>query len=115
MIEAFRGIAIGDRVLVTTSNWFYAPNGRTYRAAFGTLRSIQTAEQTLGVQPRQPSTNWYAQVGELLIAGCQIHYAVRTSTCELGDAEDWQIEGGKAHRVTRPSAIFDADRSERSP
>lgn len=109
MIDALRNVAVGDRVLVTTSNWFYAPNGRQYRAAFGTLRSIRTAEQTLGVQPRQPSTNWYAQVGELLIAGCQIHYVVRADTCELGEVEDWAIDGARPHRYVRPSAIFNAD------
>ena len=30
-------INIGDKVLVTTDGWFFAPDGETYRAVFGTV------------------------------------------------------------------------------
>ncbi|MGN6519558.1 MAG: hypothetical protein ACTHK2_09065 [Dokdonella sp.] len=109
MNAALLNVQIGDLVLVTTSNWFYGPDGRQYRAVHGTLRAILTAEQALGVKPRQPSTNWYAQIGEVLIAGCQIHYAIRAPRVHLGDVEDWNVDAGAYHRGVRPSVILNAD------
>lgn len=69
----------GARYLVTTDNWFYAPDGEAYRAAWGRA-SIMKTEDTLGFSPARPSTNWFLHVGEgsgsVIIAGCQIHYLV---------------------------------------
>jgi hypothetical protein len=69
-------IQLGDKVLVTTDNWFIAPDGEQYRAVFGTVKGIHRDEEMLGIKTNARSTNWYAEIGNVLIAGCQIHYAV---------------------------------------
>lgn len=109
--ELLRGPLIkpGDRALVTTLNWFTAPNGRQYQAVFGTVRAIRTAEAALGVQPKAPSTNWYLEIGNMLIAGCQVHYAVRTEQCALGRVDAWHVHQGQLHEHQAPSRIYFAD------
>jgi hypothetical protein len=67
------------KYLITTDSWFYAPDGRVYRAVWG---EVEIMEDTfLGVKTNRNSANWYAKVGAddkcVVIAGCQIHYAVR--------------------------------------
>jgi len=71
---------IGKKVLVTTDNWFYGPDGYSYRGVYGTLNAILEDNQLLGVQTNRHSTNWYLSVGDVLIAGCQIHYCVVTDS-----------------------------------
>lgn len=71
----------GKRYLVTTDNWFQAPDGENYRAAWGVCQ-LERMEDVFGFTPSRPSTNWYLRVGGgdkyVIIAGCQIHYAVRS-------------------------------------
>jgi hypothetical protein len=38
---------IGKKALVTCNAWFYAPDGRQYRAAWGTIKAAINAEQAL--------------------------------------------------------------------
>lgn len=100
---------IGTKVLITTDNWFYAPDGKQYRSAYGTVRGIHTDEKTLGIRTNARSTNWYVQVGDLMIAGCQVHYAVRTDKCHLGSTTDWKEVDGVVVEFRRPACIYDAD------
>jgi len=100
----------GDKALVTTNEWFYAPNGKSYKAVYGTVKAVRTAEQSLGIKPNGKSANWYLEIGSITIAGCQIHYAVRCDDCNLGNVKDWShsAEHGARYYV-RPSLIFNAD------
>ena len=70
----------GEYYLITTDNWFIAPDGQQYKSAWGECELI-TTEQAFGFKPSRPSTNWFCKVGKgensLVIAGCQIHYAVK--------------------------------------
>ena len=68
---------IGKTYLVTTDNWFYAPDGNTYKAVWGTLHAMHSDEETIGFKAQRPSRNWYMNIGNVLIAGCQIHYAIQ--------------------------------------
>ena len=68
---------IGDKFLITCDNWFIAPDGEQYRAVFGTVHGVQDSEATLGIKTNAKSTNWYVMIGNMVLAGCQIHYAVR--------------------------------------
>lgn len=65
--------------LITTDNWFYAPDGMKYRAAWGHVKVVE--DSVLGIKTNRNSSNWYAFVGSeekgILVAGCQIHYAVK--------------------------------------
>ena len=67
------------KYLVTTDNWFIAPDGKYYRSVWGEAQTM-TAVEALGVEPNRNSTNWMVRVGteehHILLAGCQIHYAV---------------------------------------
>ena len=101
---------VGVKALITTDNWFYGPDGKQYRAVWGTIKTILNDEAQLGIKTNARSTNWYVEIGCMVIAGCQIHYAMRSDECELDPVDDWQAgpEGMKAFK--RPSAIFNADR-----
>ncbi len=67
------------KYLITTDNYFYAPNGKQYRAVWGKVSVL--SDEILGVKTNRNSTNWFAKIGNesnhVIIAGCQIHYAVR--------------------------------------
>lgn len=67
------------KYLVTTDAWFYAPDGRSYRAVWGDIEIL--SDNILGVKTNARSANWFAKVGtednHVIIAGCQIHYSVR--------------------------------------
>lgn len=104
------GIKRGDKALVTTSAWFFAPDGNSYRAVFGTVQAIETAEQSLGVKTNNRSTNWYLRIGNMTIAGCQINYAIKTDKCsdKPGIGWDASAEFG-CKEYTRPCSIYFAD------
>jgi hypothetical protein len=101
---------VGQKALITTNAWFYGPDGRQYRAAFGTVKAVRTSEDTLGVRTNARSTNWYVKIGNLTIAGCQIHYALRCDTVNTGPTKDWSADAEKGlTEYDRPSAIYCAD------
>ena len=58
---------IGQKALITTDAWFYAPDGRQYRAVFGTVKAVRTSEETLGVRTNARSTNWYVEIGLMIM------------------------------------------------
>jgi hypothetical protein len=102
-------LKIGDKVLVTTYDWFMAPDGSTYKAAFGTVKAVLDSQQTLGVKTNARSTNWYAVIGNITIAGCQINYAVKTERCNLGPAKSFATKDGVVNEYNVPSTIYNAD------
>lgn len=67
------------KYLITTDAWFVAPDGNSYRAAWGEVEIIE--DKFLGISTNRNSANWYAKVGtednHIIIAGCQIHYACK--------------------------------------
>lgn len=100
------------KYLITTDAWFLAPNGIKYKGAWGEVKILE--DNFLGIKTNRNSTNWFAQVGDdqkgIIIAGCQIHYAVR---CEeppfSGEVNDsFYGESGIVHYV-RPSEIYIAE------
>lgn len=102
-------VNIGDKVLVTCDAWFYAPDGMTYRGVYGTLKAVRGDQDTLGIKTNARSTNWYIEVGNMTIAGCQIHYVVRTKTCNLGAVTDNVAVDGENKIFLRPGQIYAAD------
>ena len=67
-----------NNFLVTTDNWFFAPDGKQYRAVWGKV-SIHSDTDVTGLKTNVRSSNWYAKIGigenAVIVAGCQIHYA----------------------------------------
>jgi len=102
-------IKVGDKVLVTVDNWFHAPDGKSYRSVFGTVNAISGDQETLGIRTNARSANWYATIGNVLIAGCQIHYALKTDTCNTGAVDDFREVDGEIKKFCRPSYIYRAD------
>ena len=101
--------AIGEKVIVTVDNWFYGPDGREYRAVFGTVHGIHSDQDTLGMKTNARSTNWYMNVGGAVIAGCQIHYVCRADKAPPETAPGWTLHDGNVVRHDRPSVVLDAD------
>lgn len=44
------------KYLITTDNWFIAPDGKSYRAVWGEAHTM-TAVEALGVEPNRDSAN----------------------------------------------------------
>lgn len=106
-------IEIGVKALITADNWFIAPDGRTYRAVFGTVKAVRTSEETLGVRTNAKSTNWYVEIGNMTLAGCQVHYAVKSDECNFGRVLDYKVDDrGMVHEFSRPSDVYNADQPE---
>lgn len=98
------------KYLITTSEWFYAPDGKQYKAAWGDVQI--TDDAVLGIKTNRNSSNWFAKVGSednhIVIAGCQIHYAIKCeSKPNTNDCEDWVIDPQNgATRYSRPTTIY---------
>lgn len=100
------------KYLITTDAWFYAPDGFKYRSAWGEVKVME--DTVLGVKTNRNASNWYAFVGSdekgILIAGCQIHYAVK---CENkphdGFVNEFTYGDGNPSWVGRPSEIYIAE------
>lgn len=102
-------IYIGDKLLITTDCWFVAPDGKQYKAVFGTVKGVYDDESTLGIKTNRHSANWFVVIGGMTIAGCQIHYAIKAERCHLGDVTDQTLHEGRYIEGTRSSNIFNAD------
>jgi hypothetical protein len=102
-------LEVGRKVVVTTDNWFYGPDGRQYRSIYGTVRGVFNDEQTLGIRTNNRSSNWYARIGGIVVAGCQIHYVVAASEPPPELVSDFSNENGNVTHYTRPSVCLNAD------
>lgn len=76
-------IKVGKNYLITTERWFIAPDGEQYRSVWGKVKSILDSEETLRIKTNRNSTNWYVEIGNMIVAGCQIHYAIQTDQVEF--------------------------------
>ena len=88
-------IEIGKTALITTDDWFVAPDGRQYRAVFGTVTAVRDDQATLGIKTNRGSSNWYVEIGNMIIAGCQIHYAIRADKYRGTAVESVNSDGKK--------------------
>ena len=100
------------KYLITTDMWFYAPDGKQYKAAWGDVTVLD--DTVLGIKTNRNASNWYAKVGteenHVIIAGCQIHYAVRCEQRPNDDnTMDWVVDGGTSKEYSRPSVIYFAE------
>jgi len=100
------------KYLITTDAWFVGNDGINYKAAWG---KVEIMEDTfLGLKTNRNSTNWYIKVGSeekhIIIAGCQIHYAVKCDNKPNTDpSEDWTADSSKLHIYKRPCQIYIAE------
>jgi hypothetical protein len=82
---------VGREVLITTDNWFTAPDGERYNSVFGILNGIFNDEEILGIKTNARSTNWYVGIGKMIIVGCQIHYAIQCDEVSF-EPPTWEIQ-----------------------
>lgn len=99
----------GDKCLITTDNYFVAPDGIQYRSVFGTIRSVLDPEKVLGIKTNRNSTNWFVEIGNMIIAGCQIHYMMKTASVNFDRVKDASWDASSYNEYERPTLIYDAD------
>jgi hypothetical protein len=100
---------IGQNVLITTSQWFYGPDGKSYRAVWGKLIDVYESKNVFGFTPNRNHTNWMLQVGNMVIMGCQVMYCIKTDTRPSELVNDFSTEGGKVTEFIRPTFIYIAE------
>lgn len=106
-------VNVGDKALITTDCWFLAPDGNQYKAVWGTVHAVRSSEETLGIKTNARSTNWYVEIGDMTIAGCQIHYMIKAGSCNTDTVWHHKEEGGVVKEFSLPSNIFNANKRER--
>ncbi|AGO48412.1 hypothetical protein Phi10:1_gp071 [Cellulophaga phage phi10:1] len=84
------------KYLINTDSYFIAPDGREYKAVYGEVEILN--DTFLGVKTNARSANWFAKVGtednHVIIAGCQIHYATKTTNeINRGGSDSWSEDG----------------------
>ncbi|HEI0612118.1 TPA: hypothetical protein SIF59_003995 [Escherichia coli] len=100
----------GKNYLITADNWFYAPDGTQRRGVWGTLKAIHNSTDVLGFQPNRNSTNWYVEIGNMMLAGCQIHYVIQTDNCNFNVVNEFDASGPDVHGQQLPfSRIYNAN------
>lgn len=96
------------KYLITTDDWFTAPDGKQYQAVWGNCEPVTDA--IMGIKTNARSTNWFIMVkGEkekVLIAGCKIHYAVECERPATERSDYWSIEAGELKEFTTPTRIY---------
>ena len=100
---------IGKKYIVTTDNWFYGKDGKQYRGVFGTLKGVFDDKETFSISTNRNSTNWYAQIGSVRVAGCQIHYVVEADVEPSATVHEttWK-DDVKTVEIT-PCRVYNAD------
>jgi len=101
---------LNKKYLITTDVWFVAPEGEQYRAVFGTVTSVNSDEDTLGIKTNKGSSNWYVVIGNMIIAGCQIHYAIQTDEVSfMPPTQEIEYEGSLVTEINHNTRIYNAD------
>jgi hypothetical protein len=100
------------KYLISTDAWFHGPDGKQYKAVWGEVQIVSDA--ILGIKTNVRSSNWFAKVGteenHVIVAGCQIHYAVKTEQKPNTDlTSDYTIDSGECKNYQRPTSIYIAE------
>ena len=85
---------------MTIKEWLVAPDGREYRAFYGTLTDSNVTNK--GIQ--------YLTIGTLEIPANNVLCAIQTDDCNFDEAESWSYMGGETDIYKRPSKIYNADK-----
>lgn len=100
------------KYLITTDNWFYAPDGKQYRSVWGDIQIV--SDSILGIKTNVRSSNWFAKIGSednhVIVAGCQIHYACKSENKpSLESVEDYTVGSGSFLNYSRPTSVYIAE------
>jgi hypothetical protein len=102
---------LNQKVIVTTQAWFYAPDGKTYRAVWGTLKGVHAAKDVLGFTVNASHANFYVEVGGMVVAGCQALYCVRCDARPVFEAVPHALYDNASglKLIERPNEIYLAE------
>ena len=105
-------LEVGKGALITTDAWFIAPDGAQYRCVWGVVKAVKDSQQVLGIKTNSKSTNWYVEIGNMTLAGCQIHYAIRCNEVDVNFSDAWDslVADGKETVQTMRTRIYNAGR-----
>ena len=101
------------KYLITTDNWFFAPDGKQYKSVWGNVEIVE--DSVLGIKTNRNASNWYAKVGSedkhVIIAGCQIHYSIKCNEKpNIHSVIDFETSGEVGVKFyNRPSQIWIAE------
>ena len=100
------------KYFITTDSWFFAPDGKQYRAAWGSIQIVE--DSILGIKTNRNSSNWYIRIGNetnhIIVAGCQIHYAIASETRPNTDSVQDYTNGDSGINIyQRPTNIYIAE------
>lgn len=101
----------GEKYLITTDNWFLAPDGKQYKGVWGSVEIL--SDSFLGIKTNARSSNWFVKVGthknHVILAGCQVHYAVRCDDCNASHVNTEDVNNGIVTPYTHKSFIYIAE------
>lgn len=101
---------LNSKVLVTTVNWFYGPDGKQYRAIWGTLKGVHEAQKVFGFVPSRTHANWFIEIGDITVTGCQVLYCIKCpNKPNDSEVDEWHSPTYPEKEVTifkRPSVIL---------
>lgn len=99
---------LNQKVLITTQDWFYAPDGKQYRAIWGTLKGVHEAKSVLGFVPGRTHDNFFIEIGNAAIAGCRGLYCVLCPTKpDFKEVEHSMYDHTNGLKIIqRPNEIF---------
>jgi hypothetical protein len=108
MIPQFNpSLWIGKKVLLTVREWFYAPDGKSYKAVHGTLKAAIPTKDVFGFTTNAHTANFMVEIGDVMVMGCQILYAVKCETVIDEPKENWVLHEGEIKIYTPPySSIY---------
>lgn len=97
------------KYLISADSYFFAPDGQQYKAVWGEAQIVD--DTILGIKTNRNSTNWYVRIGSdenhVIIAGCQIHYAVKSPIKPMKEPEYQQeLHEGKVVQYSSPTRIY---------
>lgn len=94
------------KYLITTHEWFYAPDGKQYRAVWGDVQITQTKD-IIGLDPNRVTSNYCYKVGteehHIIIGGCQVMYSVK---CDIRPETGEVTQAFEGEKRTCEPAIF---------
>lgn len=97
---------VGQNVLVTTQGWFYGTDGKLYRGAWGKLKAVHEAKEAIGITPNRSHANWFIEIGNMSIMGCQVLYYTKCPNPPPEyDIEDFD-KASPEKQYKRPSEVF---------
>ena len=103
---------LNENYLITSNNWFVAPDGKQYKSVWGKVTGVFDDGETLGIKTNDKSTNWYIVIGNMIIAGCQVFFVIQTDSIDFTPCRKEVEHEGKIHRYAGvDTLIYNANES----